>query len=80
MPQAQNATDLAELLQDLHDSEISGLITWLFDNAWHAEVGCPPIRERNFETAAEAIRWLQITALALYPDSPFSEKYRNVID
>ena len=80
MPQAQNSTDLAELLQDLHDSEISGLITWLFDNAWHAEVGCPPIRERNFETAAKAIRWLQITALALYPDSPFSEKYRNVID
>src|SRR3954463_1886783 len=43
MTQIQNATDLAELLQDLHDSEISGSITWLFDNAWHAEVGCPPM-------------------------------------
>jgi hypothetical protein len=79
MTQGQNATDLAELLQDPQDSEISGSISWLFDNAWHAEIGCPPIRERNFETAAQAIRWLQITAIALYPNSPFSEKYRKVI-
>jgi hypothetical protein len=72
---ARPKTDLAELLQDLHDSEISGAIIWLFDRAWHAEVGCPPRAEADVDTAIEAVEWLRATAIELYPESPFAQKY-----
>ena len=64
---------LAELLQDLHDSEISGSIAWLFDNACHAEVGCADTRTQ-LQHGSPSHSTPKITALALYPDSPFSEK------
>ncbi len=69
--------DIAEVLQALHDSEISGKIEWLFDKSWHAEVGCPPHAEAIVDTAAEAIEWLRATAIQIYPNSPFAEKYRR---
>lgn len=74
---AQQATDLAELLQDLHDSEINGTIDWLYDRAWHAEIGKPPHAEADFDTGAEAVEWLRATAIKLYPDSPFAKKYQR---
>jgi hypothetical protein len=77
MAKAQSAINLAELLQDLHDSEISRTLDWLYDSAWHAEIGKPPHAAADFDTGAEAVEWLRATAIRLYPDSPFAKKHRR---
>ena len=79
MMQDQNATDSAEQLQDLHDSEISGSITWLFDNAWHAE-GLPADTRTHFQHGSPGHSMATDHGHRALPDSPVSEKYRNVID
>ena len=49
MTQGQNATDLAELLQALHDSEINGSITWLFDKAMACRGRLPTDTRTQFQ-------------------------------
>ena len=53
-------------LQELHDREIAGGITWLFDGAWRVWIGSPILAEANVSSEAEALAWLAKKAEELY--------------
>jgi hypothetical protein len=57
-------------LQQLHDAEISGTIDWLFDKAWHVEIGKPKQAEATVGSMSEAIEWIEQKAQELYGWTP----------
>ena len=68
------------ILQDLYDSEInvSVSIESLWDCGITVRIGdrLNGFRaERSFEYWASAETWLRATAISLYPDSQFAERY-----
>ena len=77
MSDIEPADELASLLEDLHDSEINGEISWFYDNVWGAKVG-DKLNGYLAETAelpslGNAARWLCDRALEFYPDSAFAK-------
>ena len=68
----------AQILQDLHDSEINGSVDWFFDKCWRAGIGDNLNgwkSEKRLDTLGEAIEWLRDEAIRLYPDSDFAKRY-----
>jgi hypothetical protein len=64
------------ILQELHDGEIAGSISWLYDGAWaisiwRVSVGKPVIRRATVGSEAEAERWLDAAAREFFPDSAY---------
>ena len=53
-------------LQLLHDLEIAGSITWVFDGDWHVDIGSPVQAEANVKSEREALDWLKAKALEIY--------------
>ena len=79
MSDIEPADELASLLEDLHDSEINGEISWFYDNVWGAKVG-DKLNGYLAETAelpslGNAARWLCDRALEFYPESEFAKDY-----
>ena len=73
-------TNPAEIIQGLHDSEINGGLTWLYDGAWHVWLGTDadsPEAAANVSSLREAAEWLRVKAVEHYPDSEFAEMYRS---
>lgn len=58
------------LLQQLHDAEISGQIDWLFDTAWHVEIGKPVLASATVSSEQEALAWLEEKAKELFGWGP----------
>ena len=70
--------NLEEILQDLYDSEINVVISWLWDGGIDVQLGdelngCKA--EGKVSTFAEAAAWLRDEACKYYPDSGFARKY-----
>lgn len=53
-------------LQLLHDLEIAGSVTWLFDGDWHVTIGSPVLDEANVDSEEEAMAWLRDKAKEHY--------------
>lgn len=60
------------VMQRLHDSEIPGAISWLYDGCWLVTLGSENRAQATVGSLAEAEAWLAETARKLYPDSDFS--------
>jgi hypothetical protein len=72
--------DLGEIIAALHDSEITGEISWFFDQVWTVKLklGDPPNGydvEAVVSSLDEAAERLRATAIKLYPKSEFAERY-----
>jgi hypothetical protein len=73
-----NRPNLETVIAALHDSEINGGVSWFYDGVWLATLG-----DLHNGTDAEAVlggieeaaEWLRATAIKLYPDSEFAQKY-----
>ncbi|HEV8031501.1 MAG TPA: hypothetical protein VGP42_10835 [Stellaceae bacterium] len=54
--------ELASFIEELHDSEINGEISWLYDGVYGAEVGDPSngyAAKGTFASLPEAVKWLR---------------------
>lgn len=70
--------DVSNILQDIYDSEINITISWFWDSGINAIIGDTTNgvkKARGFDTIIEALAWLKVTIIELYPDSEFAEKY-----
>ena len=70
----------SEVIQRLHDSEINGSVSWLFDGPWRWRIGGDVDwrfegRADNFESALHA---LAEKANAAYPQSTFAKWWAQV--
>ena len=69
---------MAQIISDLHDSEINGEIGWFCGGAWTARLGDP---EHGYDAGATvesvdaAVEWLKAQAIMLYPDSKFAKRW-----
>jgi len=66
------------ILQDLYDSEINVSVETLWDCGFTVRIGdhLNGFRaERRFEDWGSAETWLRATAISLYPESQFAERY-----
>jgi hypothetical protein len=81
--------DLATIMTALHDSEINGDVSWLFDGMWTVKLGDPLngyVAEGIVAGAAQAAEWFRDNAARLTPtaSSPsaiaasFNEKPRPI--
>jgi hypothetical protein len=69
----QNRASLGEVIEALHDSEINGSVTWMFDGTWSVALGDELngiIAAATVGSAEEAAEWLRATAVQHYPQSP----------
>ena len=73
--------ELATFLEDLHDSEINGEITlsWMYDQAWTVRIGAlgDYHAEAMFNSLPEAMEWLRVKVIEIYPDSEFAKEWRR---
>ena len=70
--------ELASFIEELHDSEINGEISWIYDGVWGAKLGDPSngyAAEGTFASLPEAVEWLREKAIELYPDSAFANEW-----
>ena len=73
-------SDAAQIIQDLYASEINARIEWFYDGGFSVSIGDMLSGWKatdNLRTLAEAVAWLRVTAIRLYPDSVFARKYRQ---
>jgi hypothetical protein len=74
-------SDLGTIIAALHDSEINGEIAWFFDGVWRVKLGDP---DNSYDAEAvvsgldDAAEWLRATAVRLYPDSTFAQRYGRI--
>lgn len=69
----------AQILQDLHDSEINFTIVAFSDCGFRVLLGDELngfVAESRDQSFVEAVHWLATAALRKYPDSEFARKYR----
>jgi hypothetical protein len=74
--------NLEEVLQDLYDSEINAVISWLWDGGIDVGLGDELNGydvEGQVSTFAEATAWLRDQACRHYPDSEFARKYGGFV-
>ena len=80
-PDFDPTDELAGFIEDLHDSEINGEISWFYDGVWGgAKLGDllnGYVAEASFNSLPEAVKWLRAKAIELYPDSVFAKEYRR---
>lgn len=75
--------DTLQIVADMHDSEISAEIAWLYDGVWAAKLGDPIngyLAEATASSLAEAAIWLRTEAVRRYPDSVFAKRYGALSD
>ena len=73
---------LGEIIQALHDSEINGSVSWMFDGAWSVALGdeLNKVRARaTANSAQQAAEWLRATAVREYPGSRFATLFPDPI-
>ncbi len=63
------------VIQQLHESEINGEVSWLFDGTFRARVG---ETEATLKSWAEAEQWLGERVMELYPDSVFAKGAKTI--
>jgi hypothetical protein len=72
--------DIEAILNDLHASEISGEISWVWDSGFRVAVGAPAVAEEwSLPTIRDAVLWLRDQACQHYPDSEFARKYGGFV-
>jgi len=72
--------DLETIITALDDGDIVGSVSWFSNGEWQVKLGDPNngiIAETTVATAKEVTEWLRTTALKLYPDSEFGQRYRR---
>ena len=62
------------VIQRLHDSEIHGSVSWVYDSAFTVQLGIPVEAEGFVESFKEAEDWLRREAVRLYPESHFARE------
>ena len=70
--------NLEEVLQDLYDSEINVVISWLWDGGIDIGLGDELngyVADGQVRTVAEAAAWFREQACKHYPDSGFARKF-----
>jgi hypothetical protein len=67
-----------EILDDLCTSDISGSISWIWDNGFHVTLGEPKVAEDWFSSSGETLAWLGAQALTHFPDTPFARKHAGL--
>jgi hypothetical protein len=70
--------NLEEVLQDLYDSEINAVISWLWDGGIDVGLGDELngyVADGQVSTVAEAAAWFREQGCKHYPDSGFARKY-----
>ena len=70
--------NLEEILQDLYDSEINAVISWLWDGGIDLGLGDELngyVADGQVRTVGQAAGWLRDEACKHYPDSGFARKY-----
>jgi hypothetical protein len=73
-------TNLEQLIQDLHDSEINAEIGWCYDGVWYVKLGDQHNGvdvEGRCASLTEAAEWLRQKAVEFYPDSVFAKRHRR---
>jgi hypothetical protein len=82
MDQTTEYPRIDRVLQELHDSEINGGISWFYDGCWRVVLGD---KLNGYDAAApvssieEAVEWLVKNAIWQYPNSVFADKYRHLV-
>jgi hypothetical protein len=67
--------DLGTIIEALHDSEINGAVSWLYDGVWTAQLGDAVngiVADVVVGSAKEAAEWLRANAVRRYPHSAFA--------
>jgi hypothetical protein len=68
------------IIQDLYDNEINARIEWLHDAGFAVALGDRLkgfIATAQVTMYAEAVDWLRVKAIELYPTSDFARWYRR---
>jgi hypothetical protein len=71
--------DLATIVSALHDSEINGEVSWLFDGVWTVKIGDPMngyVAVTVVASPVQAAEWFRDNALRLYPRASSPSDFR----
>jgi hypothetical protein len=75
--------NLGDIIAALHDSEITGEVSWFFDGAWQVKLGDPDngyVVEAVVASDGAAAEWLRANAVRRYPQSQFAMYPRSAND
>jgi hypothetical protein len=69
---------LGTIIEALHDSEINGAVSWIYDDVWGVQLGDAVngiVAEAVVGSAQEAAEWLRANTVRRYPHSEFARLY-----
>ena len=75
---AEPVISLGTIIEALHDSEINGAVSWIYDDVWTVQLGDAVneiVAEAVVGSAQEAAEWLRANAVRRYPHSEFARLY-----
>jgi hypothetical protein len=83
MDETKSHAGLGDIIEALHDSEINGSVSWMFDGEWSVtlEDDLNGIEaEATVNSARQAAEWLRANAVKRYPDSAFTRRFPRSIN
>jgi hypothetical protein len=81
--ETENRPRLGTVIEALHDSEINGAVSWLFDDVWHVVLGDSHNgidAEATVGSPQEAAEWLRANAVRRYPHSEFAKQFPRSVN
>ena len=83
MSEREERPHLGHIIEALHDSEINGTVSWVFDGTWRVAIGdeLNGIQaEATVNSAQQAAEWLRANAVRRYPQSKFAERFPRSVN
>ena len=83
MSESERRPCLGDIIETLHDSEINGSVSWIFDGAWSLAIGdeLNGIQaEATVNSAQQAAEWLRANAVRRYPHSEFAKRFPRSVN
>ena len=83
MDETQRRPSLGDIIAVLHDSEINGTVSWVFDGTWRVAIGdeLNGIQaEATVNSAQQAAEWLRANAVRRYPHSEFAKRFPRSVN
>lgn len=69
---------LGTVIEALHDSEINGSVSWIYDGTWQVTLGDTMngiLAEAAVNSPQEAAEWLRANAVRRFPHSAFARRF-----
>jgi hypothetical protein len=83
MSEPQNRPRLGDIIEALHDNEINGSVSWIFDGTWRVAIGDELngiMAEATVNSSQEAAEWLRANAVRRHPHSGFAKRFPRSVN